>query len=53
MEIQRRVEGGYFFSRSGAEFTWMCPLFPRMESGVSQPERLHFVRLNAEEMLNE
>lgn len=41
------------FSRSGADFTWMCPLFPRMESGVSQPERLHFVRLNAEEMLNE
>ena len=41
------------FARSGADFTWMCPLYPRMESGVSEPERLHFVRLNAEEMLNE
>ena len=41
------------FARSGSEFTWMCPLYPRMESGVSEPERLHFVRLNAEEMLNE
>lgn len=41
------------FSRSGVDFTWMCPLLPRMESGVSQPEQLHFVRLNAEEMLNE
>ena len=49
-DFQRLLER---FSRSGAEFTWMCPLFPRMESGVSQPERLHFVRLNAEEMLNE
>ena len=41
------------FARSGADFTWMCPLYPRMESGVSEPERLHFVKLNAEEMLNE
>lgn len=41
------------FARSGADFAWMCPLYPRMESGVSEPERLHFVRLNAEEMLNE
>ena len=49
-DFQRLLER---FSRSGAEFTWICPLFPRMESGVSQPERLHFVRLNAEEMLNE
>ena len=49
-DFQRLLER---FSRSGAEFTWMCPLFSRMESGVSQPERLHFVRLNAEEMLNE
>ena len=49
-EFQRLLER---LARSGMDFTWMCPLFPRMESGVSQPERLHFVRLNAEEMLNE
>ena len=49
-EFQRLLER---LARSGMDFTWMCPLFPRMESGVSQPERLHFVRLNAEEILNE
>ncbi|HJA92535.1 MAG TPA: DUF58 domain-containing protein [Candidatus Eisenbergiella merdipullorum] len=41
------------FARTGADFTWMCPMMPRMESGVTEPERLHFVRLDAEEMLNE
>ena len=41
------------FARSGMDFTWMCPLYPRMESGIENPERLHFVRLDAEEMLNE
>lgn len=37
---------------SGAEGIWMCPLLPRMESEVEKPEKLHFIRLNAEELLN-
>ena len=41
------------FARHGTEFAWFCPLLPDMESGVENPERLHFVRLDAEEMLNE
>ena len=49
-DFQRLLER---ISRSGVEFTWMCPLFARMESDVAQPERLHFIRLDAEEMLDE
>ena len=41
------------FAEYGTEFAWFCPLFPDMESGVEDPERLHFIRLDAEEMLNE
>lgn len=40
------------FAGSGADFSWMCPLFPRMEGLVEDAEKLHFIRLNAEEMLN-
>ena len=40
------------FARMGTDFTWMCPLFPRMESHVEEEEALHFIRLDAEEMLN-
>ncbi len=40
------------FAAGGGDFTWMCPLFPRMETLVEDEERLHFIRLNAEEMLN-
>ena len=41
------------FAASGADFAWFCPLLARMETAVDEPERLHFVRLNAEEMLDE
>lgn len=48
--FQELLEG---YVHSGMDFTWMCPMYPRTESGVEEPERLHFVRLDAEEMLNE
>lgn len=41
------------FASSGADFAWFVPLYPRMETLVEEPERLHMVRLNAEEMLDE
>ena len=40
------------FARTGTDFTWMCPLLPRMESHVEEEEALHFVRLDAEDMLH-
>lgn len=41
------------FAGYGTEFAWFCPLLPNMENGVENPEKLHFIRLDAEEMLNE
>lgn len=41
------------FASAGMDFAWFCPLYPRMDAMVEEPERLHFVRLNAEELLDE
>ena len=41
------------YGERGGEFSWLCPLLPRMESRVENPQELHFIRLNGEELLNE
>lgn len=46
-EVLRKYAG------RGTQFCWMCPLTARMETVVEETEKLHFIRLNAEEMLNE
>ncbi len=41
------------FAASRADFAWFVPLYPRMDLNVEEPGRLHLIRLNAEEMLDE
>lgn len=41
------------FASAGADFAWFVPLYPRMETLVEEPERLHMTRLNAEEILDD
>ena len=41
------------FAAAGVDFSWFCPLYSRMDALVDEPERLHFIRLDAEELLDE